>query len=62
LFGFLKKQLASKRFDNDNVLNQVIMNILTTIPKSEWRKTFLKWQERLQKCVDFKGDYFEGIY
>ena len=29
------------------------------IPQSEWQKCFDKWFKRMQKCMDFNGEYFE---
>ncbi|KYN11688.1 hypothetical protein ALC57_16137 [Trachymyrmex cornetzi] len=29
------------------------------VSQTEWKKCFDKWFERMQKCIDYKGEYFE---
>ena len=59
LFDILKKSLAGRHFDNNVQVGTAIYKCLQDIPKDEYRKTFYKWLERLQLCIDNKGDYFE---
>ena len=59
LFGYLKNKLSGQRFGSEEELHQVVISILDDIPKNEWKKTFYKWLERLQTCINAGGDYFE---
>jgi histone-lysine N-methyltransferase SETMAR len=59
LFDYIKRHLD----DHDSVksLKRQITEILEGIPKEEYAKTFDKWLERMQLCIDNKGDYFEHL-
>ena len=62
LFGYLKNKLSGQRFGSDEELHQVVTSILDDIPKNEGKKTFYKWLERLQTCINAGGDYFERAW
>jgi len=38
---------------------KLITKIVEEILQQEWIKTFKKYIERLEKCVDVEGTYFE---
>ena len=59
LFDYIKCRLE----DHASVqsLHNQITRILSSIPASEYRKTFEKWQERMQLCINNNGDYFEHL-
>jgi len=59
LFDLIKHQLE----DHVDVrsLKRRITAILRNIPKDEYRKTFEKWLERMQLCINNNGDYFEHL-
>lgn len=59
LFDYIKQQLE----DHTSVesLMRQITKILHSTPKAEFRKTFDKWLERMQLCIDNQGNYFEHI-
>jgi hypothetical protein len=40
---------------------RAITKMLLGIPSQEYRKTFEKWLERMQLCIDNKGAYFEHL-
>ncbi|KAI6651357.1 Transposase [Oopsacas minuta] len=40
---------------------KAIQRYLRDIPQEEYKKTFLKWIERLKLVVEHKGDYFEHL-
>ena len=42
-------------------LKKQITEILMSIPKEEYRKTFEKYLERMQLCINNKGEYFEHL-
>ena len=56
LFDKIKQNLTD-HVDAKSLENQ-ITEILMTIPKEEYRKTFEKYLERMKLCVDNKGEYF----
>jgi transposase len=59
LFNLIKRNLD----DHQNVrsLKRKITKILQDVPKEEFRKTFEKWLERMQLCIDNNSDYFEHL-
>ena len=59
LFDYIKCRL-----DNHNdaqSLSEQITEILEKIPKKEYLKTFEKWLERMELCINNQGDYFEHL-
>jgi len=59
LFDVINLNLADAVDPKD--LDRQITAILENIPKEEYLKTFNKWLERMQLCIDNKGDYFEYL-
>ena len=59
LFDVIKRNLTDAADIKD--LDRQITAILENIPKEEYLKTFNKWLERMQLCIDNKGDYFEYL-
>lgn len=59
LFDLIKRNLSDATDVKD--LNRQITAILQNIPKEEYLKTFYKWLERMQLCIDNQGDYFEHL-
>ena len=59
LFDYIKTRLD----DHADVESQKrqITKILRAIPKEEFKKTFYKYLERLQLCINNNGDYFEHL-
>ena len=57
LFDYIKQRLGDH--ENEESLDAQITEILSGISKEEWIKTFDKWLERMQLCIQFKGAYFE---
>ena len=43
-------------------LKKQITLIVNTKPNEEWLKTFEKYLERLQLCIDSKGKYVEYLF
>nr|CAH7754411.1 unnamed protein product [Callosobruchus chinensis] len=60
LFPRLKKDMKGKRFASVEEVKQKSLEGLKNIPKSEFKKRFEQWKNRLEKCVVIKGEYFEG--
>ena len=59
LFDYIKHHLDTEL--NEQTLAASITKVLNEIPRDEYLKTFKKYKERLQFCIDAKGDYFENF-
>ena len=59
LFDLIKRNLDD-HVDVESQKKQ-ITKILRDIPKEEYKKTFNKWVERMQHCINNNGDYFEYL-
>lgn len=57
LFNEIKKRLPNQI--SKEQLGPKITEILNSIPKEEYQKTFQKWIERMKLCIENQGDYFE---
>ena len=59
LFDLIKNRLDT----HTSVESQksAITKILKNISKNEYKKTFEKWIERMQLCIDNDGSYFEHL-
>jgi hypothetical protein len=40
-------------------LYDAVTDFMYSLNKEEYRKTFEKWIQRMQLCIDNQGDYFE---
>jgi len=59
LFDYIKRQLTDHT--NRKSLEKEITEILENIPKEEYQKTFNKWLERMELCIQNQGHYFEHL-
>ena len=59
LFSYIKQRLHDH--SDEESLKSEIVEIVNSIPKSEWKKTFDKLLERMRLCIENKGDYFEHL-
>ena len=59
LFDYIKERLTSNP-DAKSLMKQ-ITGIVNFIPKEEYKKTFQKWIERMELCIQNNGDYFEHL-
>ena len=59
LFSLIKSQLVTH--PNAQSLKKQITEIVGAIDKKEYGKTFEKWKERMQHCINNEGSYFEHI-
>ena len=59
LFPQIKNKLRGQHFSTaEEAVDAFKMHVLK-VPKSEWKKCFENWFERMQKCIDLHGVYFE---
>lgn len=59
LFDLIKRNLTDQ--PNSETLHHAITEFMYSLDKDEYRKTFEKWIQRMQLCVDKQGDYFEHL-
>ena len=57
LFDLVKRQLGSHKTTRG--LKMQITKILNSIPKEEYLKTFEKYLEQMELCIESEGEYFE---
>ncbi|PNF14609.1 hypothetical protein B7P43_G12122 [Cryptotermes secundus] len=60
LFHKMKIKLKGRRFDTVEEIQAEMQTVLNTLPKKDFQDAFEKWQERWDRCMRTKGDYFEG--
>jgi hypothetical protein len=56
----MKKILKGKRFaivDDVKIASQAALNIML----QQFQRCFTQWGKRLDKCIAFSGEYFEGL-
>ena len=59
LFPFVKNKMRGQRFSTPEEAVEAFKAHVLEIPASEWKRCFKNWFERMQKCVNLKGEYFE---
>lgn len=59
LFDYIKQRLNDHT--SQKSLVKAVTNIVDEIPVSEYKKTFDKWIQRLELCVQNEGHYFEHL-
>jgi len=59
LNDYIKRNL--KDHTNEDSLFKAVSKIVENIPEKEYKKTFDKLLERMQLCIDNKGEYFEHL-
>ena len=61
VFPFVKSKLLGVRFDTPDLAVEAFLEHIEAIPQSEWANMFQKWFQRMQKCIDNGGEYFDKI-
>lgn len=59
LFDYIKQNLPDQT--NKSSLFKEVSKIVENIPEKEFKKTFDRLLERMQLCIDNKGEYFEHL-
>lgn len=59
LNDYIKSNLATQ--PDQKSLVKAVTKVLKEIPKDEYRKTFEKYLDRLQLCINNNGEYFEHL-
>ena len=61
LFPSVKWQLKGKRFQNTEDARAFIEGVILDIPQSAWSGVIDSWFERMVKCVQAEGAFFEKL-
>jgi hypothetical protein len=56
----MKRDLKGKRFQNVEEVREKTTETLKAITLQEFQKCFEQWKKRWDKCIDSRGEYFEG--
>lgn len=59
LFPNIKDKLRGQRFTSAEEAVEAFKNHVLEVSHAEWKKCFEKWFDRMQKCMNHKGEYFE---
>jgi histone-lysine N-methyltransferase SETMAR len=57
----IKDHLRGRRFESRSAVGSALYQCMNSIPKSDYKEAFKIWVKRLKKCVEVKGEYFEGL-
>ena len=60
LFPRMKRQMKGKRFADVSEVKKKTLEVLNNISTEEFQKCFQQWEKRWNKCIEAKGEYFEG--
>ncbi|CAH2011689.1 unnamed protein product [Acanthoscelides obtectus] len=58
-FPKIKNRLRGQRFQSPEEAVDAFKNAVLDLPAKEWDKCFENWFERMQMCINFRGEYFE---
>lgn len=58
-FPKIKDKLRGQRFQTPGEAVEAYKMAILSTPTSEFNKCFNDWFERMEKCIKFKGEYFE---
>ncbi|CAH1968747.1 unnamed protein product [Acanthoscelides obtectus] len=61
LFTFpkIKNILRGQRFQSPEEALDAFKNAVLDLPANEWNKCFENWFERMQMCINLRGEYYE---
>ncbi|CAF4342129.1 unnamed protein product, partial [Rotaria sordida] len=59
LFDLIKRNLTDQ--SDSQSLYDAMVNFMYSLSNEEYKKTFEKWFERMQLCIDNQGDYFKHL-
>ena len=61
LFPIINEKLAEHKFDGIRDMEKVAKSQLEGIPREQHQMALEMWQRRLEKCIQVRGEYFEGM-
>jgi hypothetical protein len=56
----MKLKLKGRRFDDIKEIQTVSLNVMKTLTRNDCQKCFRSWKSSWNRCINAKGDYFEG--
>jgi len=56
----VKGQMEGKRFADVSEVKKKTLEVLKNISTEEFQKCFQQWEKCWCKCIESKGEYFEG--
>ena len=59
LFPYIKNKLRGQRFSTPREAIDAFKMHVLELSETEWKKCFENWFERMKKCIDNHGEYFE---
>jgi hypothetical protein len=59
LFPCIKNKLRGRKFSTPEEAVHAFKTHVLEVPQMEWKKCFQNWFQRMQKCINLHGDYFE---
>lgn len=59
LFPTVKKMLRGRTFSNSDEAVEAFRALFFDLPQDAFLKCFQDWFERMKKCIDARGEYFE---
>jgi len=60
LFSCMKHQMKGKQFADVSEMKKKTLEVLNNISTEEFLKCFQQWERYWYKCIESKGEYFEG--
>ena len=60
LFPHMKCQMKGKHFADVSEVKKKMLEVFNNINTEEFKKCFQQWKKRWYKCIESKGEYFEG--
>ncbi|CAH1964871.1 unnamed protein product [Acanthoscelides obtectus] len=58
-FSKIKNRLRGQRFQSPEGAVDAFKNSVLDLPANEWNKCFENWFERMQMCINLRGEYFK---
>lgn len=59
LFPYVRNKLRGQRFSTPEEAVETFKTHVSEIPQTEWKKCYEHWFQRMQKCIDHLGEYFD---
>ena len=59
LFPKIKDSMRGKRYSTKEEVYDTFLDELKSLAKDDWKRCFENWFERMDKCIELDGDYFE---
>ena len=61
VFPHIKRKMRGIRFESPEAAVQTFVDHLEAVPTSDWSSCFKTWFERMQRCIETSGEYFEKM-